>query len=106
MSDFTAVVPISFYTSNPPELTFKAVKGAPDDSAILMDDLIDVKVPRKWTTDDAVWMRKSAADIFEFKMFVKSWQYNADRPGWDYKLRDEKNVEHEDWVKETDTKEA
>ena len=51
-------------------------------------------------------MRKSSADTFDYQMFVKSWQYNAERGGWDYKLKDGKDVEYENWVKETDTKRA
>ena len=51
-------------------------------------------------------MRTSETEPFKFKMFVKSWHFNQDRKGWDYRLRDEKGKEYEEWVKETDTKEA
>ena len=51
-------------------------------------------------------MRKSEVEPFKFKMFVKSWHYNEDRGGWDYRLRDEEGKEYEELVKETDTEMA
>ena len=74
--------------------------------ALLATGLTRFKPTRKWIENDPVWMRKSEAEPFEFKMFVKSWHYNEDRKGWDYRLRDEEGNEYADLVKETDTKAA
>ena len=58
---------------------------------------------RKWQKDQKVWMR-GPAGTFNYLIFIKSWQYDEARGGWDYKLRDENGIEYQSWVKETDTK--
>ncbi|CAF9915628.1 MAG: hypothetical protein HETSPECPRED_002541 [Heterodermia speciosa] len=88
--------------SNPPpedqQVPPTRANVAPEDAANR------TRPPRKWIKDDAVWMRNSETELFEFNMFVDSWRYNEERGGWDYKLRNEAGQEWENWVKETDTK--
>ena len=51
-------------------------------------------------------MRVTASEPFEYLMYVKSWQYDEARAGWDYKLRDESGIEYEPMVPESNTKRA
>ena len=46
----------------------------------------------------------SEKEPYKVTMLVEDWEYNEERGGWDYKLRDENNKIH--LVKETDTKKA
>lgn len=59
-----------------------------------------------WNAGKKVWMRKSETDFFEFIMFVVRYEYNYERQGWDYQLKDEDGNEHPGLVKETNTKKA
>lgn len=51
-------------------------------------------------------MRRSTAETFDYIMFVDGWQYDEDRCGWDYWLKNEEGIRYGHLVKETDTKKA
>ena len=57
-----------------------------------------------------VWMRKSESEPFDYLCVVDEYRYNEDRPGWDYKIKDESGIKSEDgeaaWIEETNLKEA
>ena len=59
-----------------------------------------------WNAGKKVWMRKSETEPFEFIMFVVRYEYNYERQGWDYQLKDEDGNEYPGLVKETNTKKA
>lgn len=64
------------------------------------------QAPRRWNKDRKVWMRKSVSQTFDYIMFVDGWEYNEDRGGWDYWLKDENGIKYGNLVKETDTTRA
>lgn len=51
-------------------------------------------------------MRLSETEPFVFLKWVKDYEYNKERCGWDYQLRDEDGTVHGTWVREDDTKKA
>ena len=53
-----------------------------------------------------VWMRRSESQTFDDICFIKDWDYDEVRFGWNYKLRNEAEVELEGWHMETNLKKA
>ena len=51
-------------------------------------------------------MRKSASEPFDYIMYVDGWDYDQERDGWSYWLKDEHGIKYGNLVKETDTKKA
>ena len=51
-------------------------------------------------------MRRSERDTFDHMCFVKAWEYDAERFGWNYKLEDKRGIELDGWVMETNLKKA
>lgn len=51
-------------------------------------------------------MRRSASQTFDYIMFVDDWEYDQERGGWDYWLKDENGIMYDKLVRETDTKKA
>ena len=51
-------------------------------------------------------MRRSESETFKDLCSIKDWKYDAERFGWDYKLRDKDGDEMTGWFKETNLKKA
>lgn len=51
-------------------------------------------------------MRLSETEPYLFLKWVKDYEYNKDRGGWDYQLREEDGTVYGTWVREEDTKKA
>jgi hypothetical protein len=50
-------------------------------------------------------MRKDSTEVFEYSMIVLSFEYNDERAGWDYKLKeDPSNILYGPVVKESNLK--
>ena len=56
--------------------------------------------------DRKVYMRRSASQTFDYVMFVDGWEYDEERQGWAYWLRDESGARYGQLVNESDTRKA
>ncbi|CAL8577648.1 hypothetical protein XPA_003472 [Xanthoria parietina] len=66
------------------------------------------KLDNRFDVDEKVWMRNPANGVFTWLMWVVEKRYDANKPGWEYKLKDKDDVLYRQgaWVSDKELNDA
>ncbi|KAL8732196.1 MAG: hypothetical protein Q9166_002943 [cf. Caloplaca sp. 2 TL-2023] len=75
---------------------------------MLNADLLATKYDNAFDINDKVWMKNPDTGIFEWVMYVVEKQYDSNKPGWEYKVKDAQNVIYKEgaWVSQKELVDA